>query len=416
MAATRVSWRVTDCAGASPEIRADAIDRERNLARQATRAEQEAAVARARHGLAAAQWRWLKAADDKKSAVRAEVDKARETLDKAVAVASAALPLDGMKSASLTGAAWTPTRFFDSTKDDPRVEFAPTSTGRRKALAAWITDARHPLTARVGVNHLWNRHMGMPLVATVFDFGRKGAAPTNPELLDWLACEWVESGWSMKHLHRLIVTSATYRMDSGVEEGDANLAKDPDNRYLWRRQPLRLEAQVVRDAILAQAGELDPTRGGPSVPLSEQAESKRRSLYFVHSNNERNLFLTTFDDATVKECYRREQSIVPQQALALSNSRLVHDAAGRIVTRLERSLSEKTAGTSVEDASFVRQAFRVLLGFEPGAGEMAASLRALAAWRSLPKRPDDATAGVEGEPRAGLVWALLNHNDFVTLR
>lgn len=416
MAATRASWRVTDGAGASPEIRADAVDRERNLERQAVRAEQEAAVARARHGLAAAQLRLWKAAEDKKSAMRAECDKAREALDKAVAVASAALPLDGMKSTRLAGAAWTPTRFLDSTKDDPRVELGPTSTGRRKALAAWITDARHPLTARVGVNHLWNRHLGVPLVTTVFDFGRKGAMPTHPELLDWLACEWVESGWSMKHLHRLIVTSATYRMDSRVEEGDANVAKDPDNRYLWRRQPIRLEAQVVRDAILAQSGELDLTRGGPSVLLSEQAESKRRSLYFFHSNNERNLFLTTFDDATVKECYRREQSIVPQQALALSNSRLVHDAAGRIVMRLERSLSGKTAGAAVEDTAFVRQAFRVLLGFEPGAEELTASLRALGAWRSLPKSPDDATAGVAGEPRAGLVWALLNHNDFVTLR
>ena len=91
---------------------------------------------------------------------------------------------------------------FDSTSDDPAVEFPAQSTGRRTALAEWITDRRNPLTARVAVNHIWTRHMGTPLVATVFDFGRKGSPPTHPELLDWLAAELIDSGWDMKHLHR----------------------------------------------------------------------------------------------------------------------------------------------------------------------------------------------------------------------
>ncbi len=171
------------------------------------------------------------------------------------------------------------------------------------------------------------RHFGQPLVPTVFDFGRKGTPPKHPELLDWLASELMDSGWSMKHLHRMIVESSTYRLSSSLAGADAEMAKDPENHMLWCRVPIRLESQLIRDSLLAHAGTLDLTRGGPSVPLAEQPASTRRSLYFFHSNNERNLFLTTFDEALVKDCYRREQSIVPQQALALSNSELSLEAA-----------------------------------------------------------------------------------------
>jgi hypothetical protein len=282
---------------------------------------------------------------------------------------------------------------------------AARSSGRRSALADWITDPRNPLTARVAVNHLWMRHLGTPLVATVFEFGRKGAPPTHPELLDWLAAELVSSGWDMKHLHRLIVTSATYRLGSSVRGGEANVTRDPDNRYWWRRNPIRIEAQVVRDALLAHAGQLDLTRGGPPVPPGEQADSRRRSLYFFHSNNDHNLFLSMFDDAGVKECYRRNQSIVPQQALALTNSRLVHDSAPAIAARLSGRQS---------DAEFVRRAFRVLLGTPPNPAELDAALGSLGEWRRLNPSPGGGEAA--GRARAHLVWALLNHNDFVTLR
>ena len=283
------------------------------------------------------------------------------------------------------------------------MEFGPKSSGRRSALADWITDARNPLTARVAVNHIWSRHFGTPLVATTFDFGRKNAPPAHTELIDWLACELVEHGWSMKHMHRLIVTSAAYRMSSSATGGEANAAKDPDNVRLWRRTPIRLEAEAVRDSILALAGELDPTMGGPSVPTAAQAESKRRSLYFFHSNNERNLFLTTFDEANVKECYRRDESVVPQQALALLNSRLVQDSATRIAARLGADVPMS------DDAAFVRRAFSGVLGVAPSDGELAACVKTMDAWRKLPNsKPEQA--------RAHLIWALLNHNDFVTLR
>jgi hypothetical protein len=235
------------------------------------------------------------------------------------------------------------------------------------------------------------------LVPTVFDFGRKGSPPSNPELLDWLATELVESGWSMKHVHRLIVTSAVYRLSSSNAGRGANVARDADNMYWWRRSPIRLEAEVVRDSILSIAGELDPTRGGPPAPA--QSDSPRRSVYFFHSNNERNLFLTTFDAAAVKECYRREQSVVPQQALALANSRLVHDAARRIAARL--------SADRPDDPTFIQRAFGCVLGVAPSEAEVAACVRALAAWRALP----DGDAA-----RENLIWALFNHNDFVTLR
>jgi len=235
----------------------------------------------------------------------------------------------------------------------------------------------------------------------MFDFGRNGTKPVHPELLDWLAVELMEHGWSMKHLHRVIVTSAAYRMSSSAAGGAASAAKDPENLFWWRREPIRLQSQVVRDSILSFAGTLDATIGGPPVPRAQQAASKRRSLYFFHSNNERNLFLTTFDEAVVTDCYRREESIVPQQALALTNSNLVIDAAQQIAQRLSKGASDEPA--------FINKAFSVLLGITPGEPEVTASRQALQEWRRLPN-------GSDKDARTQLVWTLINHNDFVTLR
>jgi hypothetical protein len=348
-------------------------------------------------------------ADGKKQAAsEKELKAAQERLDQALKQ----VDQQGQAYTRLTGASWSATRFFNSTKDDPEVTFPPTSSGRRTALAKWITDRENPLTARVAANQIWLRHMGTPLVATVFDFGRKGSPPTNPELLDWLACELVDSGWSMKHLHRLITTSSVYRLGSSEAGAEANLARDPDNVYLWRRTPIRIEAEVVRDSILSLAGTLDESAGGPPVPAGQQASSTRRSLYFFHSNNERNLFLTTFDEAMVKDCYRREQSIVPQQALALTNSRLVLQAAPLIAERLSHSAASAEA-SKLDDTAFVRQAFRALLGMSPNEAEVAACLDSLALWREQLSLNQNEQAQ---DPRANLIWALLNHNDFVTLR
>ena len=294
------------------------------------------------------------------------------------------------------------------TEDSRRKPFPTTSTGRRTALAMWITDPKHPLPARVCVNHLWGRHFGKAIVPTVFDFGRKGTPPTHPELLDWLAVELVENQWSMKHIHRLMTTSQTYRMSSSKVNANAQtMTVDPDNKSLWRMNSIRMEAQSVRDSLLDLAGVLDLTQGGPSIPVNDEA-SRRRSIYFVHSHNEHQQFLSTFDDASVLECYRRAESIVPQQALAMENSPLAGEMAEKIAQRIQVSLPDST------DDAFVRQAFRWILCNEPNAAEHSASLSALtqlieAARRA--QRPDPVLFS-----RTTLIQALLNHNDFVTIR
>lgn len=299
------------------------------------------------------------------------------------------------------GAKWVATRFQDSGKDDPELGFPRKSSGRRQALARWITDPQNPLTARVAVNHLWTRHMGQPLVPTVFDFGRNGTPPANPELLDWLASELIENDFSMKHLHRLIVTSDAYRMSSSRKGANREMKMDPDNESWWRRPTSRMESQLVRDSLLAFAGILDVQSGGPPVAAERQAESRRRSLYFFHSNNQRNRFLTTFDEALVKDCYRRQQSIVPQQALALINSRLVAELAPQIAARLKQETDS--------DEAFVRLAFQWLLASEPSQDELRTTLSALDDFRRLSEATEDS-------PYQSIVWALINHNDFVTIR
>lgn len=392
-----VQQRAEAMRGAWSGVDADLLDQ---LKTAAITAERQVVVANARRKLADAEQRLSQAADDKREAIEKEVNTAKEALQKAEETLTAEIGEDASFT-PLAGAEWTPTRFLFSGKDDPTPEFMPTSTGRRTALANWLTDQRNPLTARVAVNHIWTRHMGKPLVSTVFDFGRNGATPTHPKLLDWLASELMDNHWSMKHLHRLIVSSATYRMSSSQQAAEHNVAVDPENKFWWRREPIRVESQVVRDSILELAGTLDPTMGGPPVLAKQQATSHRRSLYFFHSNNDRNLFLTTFDEALVKDCYRREQSIVPQQALALSNSQLVLEASEQIAARL--------GGDEVDDTKFVRTAFATLLGIKASEDELASSLSALAEWQAL---PDSSLSSA----RANLVWALMNHNDFVTLR
>lgn len=401
-AAAQAAWINADATTPDPALAAAA--REKSAA--AVTAERVAAVAKSRSDVALAEWRLLQATGEEKAKVETELAAVRTLLEEAEKLA-ATPAAETDRFTPLVGAKWTPTRFLNSTADDPAVQFPAQSTGRRRALAEWITDNRNPLTARVAVNHLWARHFGVPLVPTTFDFGRKGSPPPHVELLDWLAAELMENGWSMKHLHRLIVNSATYRMSSSSAGREANLAKDPDNTGWWRRAPVRLESQAVRDSILSLAGTLDLTQGGPPVKPAEQAGSHRRSLYFYHSNNDRELFLTTFDEATVKECYRREESIVPQQALALTNSQLVLDSSQQIAESL--TTPPTAEAPAIDDAEFVRRAFRALLGIAASEAEVTMSVKALEEWGRLPE-PSDRS------PRANFVWVLLNHNDFVTLR
>jgi hypothetical protein len=149
-----------------------------------------------------------------------------------------------------------------STEFTPRkmATFPATSTGRRLAFARWIANPDNPLAARVAMNHLWLRHFGRGIVATPENFGASGALPSHPALLDWLAAEFMASGWKMKTMHRLLVTSTTYRMASTTDEADHKI--DPDNVALWRMPSRRMEAELVRDNLLYIGGTLDLTMGG----------------------------------------------------------------------------------------------------------------------------------------------------------
>src|SRR5262249_27975362 len=188
------------------------------------------------------------------------------------------------------------------------VSYPATSSGRRLAFACWLTDRSNPLTARVAMNHIWMRHFGQAIVPSVTDFGRNGRPPSHPALLDWLAVEFMQRGWSMKQMHRLIVTSNTYRMTSTPD--DANLATDRDNVYLWRMNSRRLEAEVVRDCIFYVSGKLDLKMGGPDIPHKQGLTTPRRSIYFQHAQEKQMEFLKIFDAAAVTECYRRKESVV----------------------------------------------------------------------------------------------------------
>ncbi len=371
------------------------------LIAEAARLERIATAAKSDEDASRAELELLRATPDKKAAAEKKLAAAKTALE----AARKAVEMPGDKYTSLSGSLKTLESNLES-EESRRKPFPPTSTGRRSAFARWLTDPKHPLPARVAVNHLWSRHFGRPLVPTVFDFGRKGTPPTHPELLDWLAVEFVESGWSMKHIHRLIVLSNTYRLtSSSAGAADSNLTLDSDNRFLWRANSIRMEAQTVRDTLLHLAGELDLTLGGPSIPVNNEA-SHRRSLYFVHSHNEHQKFLSMFDDASVLECYRRAESIVPQQALALVNSPLATLMAEKIAHRIA------DAGTS--DRVFIRAAFLVVLSVEPSEPEQATVLEGLARLTDaakLQKRPNP-----EAQARTNLIHALLNHNDFVTIR
>jgi hypothetical protein len=370
----------------------------------AAKAEKDLAVLQAEAALIRAEIELANAKPDKTAAAT----KAHAAAETALATAKKAAREPGETYTPLRGALKTPESNVEPEASRTK-PFPTTSTGRRTALARWIADPRNPLTARVAVNHVWLRHFGQPLVATVFDFGRKGTPPTHPALLDWLAVEFTEHGWSMKHLHRLMVTSQAYRLSSSSAGAwAANRAIDPENRYLWRMNSVRMDAQAVRDGLLHLAGELDLKSGGPPLNPGRDDATHRRSVYFFHSHNEQHKFLALFDNASVLDCYRRTESIVPQQALALANSQFALTMAEAIADRVR-----SRCGASGDEA-FVTAAFEAILATSPSAEERVACLQALAEFRAAVRdRPADEQ---DHRARIDLVHALLNHNDFVTVR
>ena len=287
--------------------------------------------------------------------------------------------------------------------------YPATSTGRRLAFARWITSPDNPLTARVAVNHIWARHFGRAIVPSVNDFGRNGQKPSHPLLLDWLAAELIDQHWSMKAIHRLILTSATYRESSTPD--DANLAIDPDNVSLWRFSPRRIEAEAVRDSLFAVAGDLDLTMGGPEIDHAQGLTTPRRSVYFRHAAEKQMEFLKIFDAAGVTECYQRKDSILPQQALALANSDLT--------LRLSKKLSKELAASAgTEPKGFAQAAFERVLSRPATEAELAECVAFLSRASSDAERASAAWQATESATslRESLVHVLMNHHDFVTIR
>ena len=288
----------------------------------------------------------------------------------------------------------------------PAESFPAVSTGRRLAFARWVTDDNNPLTARVAMNHVWLRHFGRGIVPTPADFGRNGRAPSHPQLLDWLAAEFMSRDWSMRAMHRLIVTSSAYRMSSTQDESDAAL--DPDNVFLWRMNSRRLEAEAVRDNLFYVTGNLDLTRGGPDIDHQLGLTSRRRSLYLRLAAEKEVEFLKIFDGPSVTECYERRPSVMPQQALALANSDLAFAQA--------RLLAKALSATSATDEEFVRHVFQQVLARRPKREELQRCMEFLAATPKVQAIAHSAAAPGPVRQRENLVLVLFNHNDFVTVR
>ncbi len=278
----------------------------------------------------------------------------------------------------------------------------------RTQLARWITDARNPLTARVMVNRIWGYHFGRAIVATPNDFGRMGTRPSHPELLDWLANEFVNNGWHMKPIHKLIVMSKAYRQSSDSPLEKAAMEKDANNALLWHYPVRRLDAEQIRDGMLAVAGRLNPKMGGPSVivPVDQElvnllykpsqwavtkdaSEHDRRSVYLLHKRNLRLPMMEVFDAPDMQiSCARRESSTHAPQALELMNGDFSNEMAKAFATRLDREAASR--------AKQVELAFRLAAGRLPSAKEKAAGMKFL-----------------ETQPLSEFALAVLNLNAFL---
>ncbi len=265
-------------------------------------------------------------------------------------------------------------------RDLPEPSERPFVPQRRKALALWLTQPDHPLTARVMVNRMWAWHFGRGIVATPNDFGRQGEPPSHPELLDWLATEFVARGWSIKAMHRMVMLSNAYRMSDDFNAANAKV--DAENHYFWRMNRTRLDAEEIRDATLACAGTLNSKIGGPPVipPLDpeevnalgeisqwpatlDRAEPLRRSVYMYVKRTFRLPMLETFDEPDSSlSCSRRDVTNVAPQALALMNNRSVVERAAEFAVRLRKQDGD-------DAAAWVADGWQIALGRAPSPAE-----------------------------------------------
>ncbi len=309
-------------------------------------------------------------------------------------------------SAGVPGALSAAERLYEVTGKNER------TSGRRTALAAWLSDSRNPIVSRVTVNRIWQQHFGRGIVATADNFGYTGSPPTNPELLDHLALEFMNNGWSIKALNRLILNSATYRQSSATSEAVRQI--DPENLWLARFPLLRLDAESIRDSMLRASGELDLHVGGPYVPTKRTetgevvvagnaAGGLRRSIYLQRRRTQSDTMLDVFDAPQVTtNCTRRNASTIALQSLSLLNSEFVIGRAEAMAARLTRQVGD-------DDASLVREAFLLALGRSATATELAAAETFYAAQPAA--YPDAADA--KHRARRDLCQMLLASNAFL---
>ncbi|MCH7987894.1 MAG: DUF1553 domain-containing protein [Planctomycetes bacterium] len=255
----------------------------------------------------------------------------------------------------------------------------PADTGHPKTiLAEWIIDPNHPLTARVIVNRIWLYHFGQGIVATPNDFGVNGSLPSHPELLDWLANQFVENGWKMKQLHRIILLSSAYRQSSQSPDAQTGLRKDPQNTLLWHFSRRRLTAEELRDSMLAISGRLNRKTEGPSVmvPVDQEmvnllykpsqwqvtkdpAEHNRRSIYLIAKRNLRLPFMDVFDQPDLQtSCFRRASSTHAPQVLELLNGTFSNQLANAFAKRIRNEAGD-------DSAAQITLAFRLATGRKP---------------------------------------------------
>lgn len=293
------------------------------------------------------------------------------------------------------------------------------TSGRRLAFAKWLTDPSHPLTSRVHINRLWTKHFGRGLVPTVGNFGRSGVKPSHPELLDWLATEFISLGWSQKAVHRLMVTSSAYRQTAAVDPAKA--ATDPENKLWGAWQPRRVEAEVLRDSMLAVGGKLNPQMlGSPSsvAPQSDgavidtdDAAGRRRSIYQIVRRSQHLTMLDLFDTPLMEvNCPDRTVSIVPLQALAMLH--------GPQAERAAQAVGERTVAAATTDEERIAWIYRVLLTRLPRDTERQHLTAFLDEIRKeqLAAKPTPTATDQDAATRAAwkeVALVLLNSNEFL---
>ena len=280
-------------------------------------------------------------------------------------------------------------------KIDP-IKNNPETTGRRAALANWLTSGENPLSVRVIVNRLWQWHIGTGIVSSSNDFGILGERPTHPELLDWLARKFVQEEWSLKSMHRLIMTSASYRQGSIRPNYKEAERKDLKNKLLWRMPVKRMDAEQLRDSMLFVSGELNMEMGGPAV--SEEA-SARRSIYVVNKRNKLRTMMNKFDTPDLhNSCHMRDVTTTPIQALALINGPWALSRAEKFAEVIKNCEAKNT-----EDR--INKAFRIALGRAPETTELEEAQSFL--------EVEDKDSESAGDAWVDFCHVLINTNEFL---